>query len=86
MIKPIAILALIVGIVLAIIGAIADQAILAIVGDVLVGVGVLAYLFLRKTAGSAVVKESSPVPETTSQDADTTGSDKDLEQAAREAE
>ena len=46
MIKPVTVLALIVGIVLAIIGAIADLAVLAIVGDVPVGVGVLAYLFL----------------------------------------
>ncbi len=79
MIKPVTVLALIVGIVLAIIGAITDLAVLAIVGDILVGVGVLAYLFLKKTAVSAVLEESSPVPETTSQEAETTttGSDQD---------
>ena len=79
MIKPVTVLALMVGIVLAIMGAITDLAVLAIVGDVLVGVGALAYLFLKKTAVSAVLEESSPAPETTSQEAETTitGSDQD---------
>ena len=55
MLKAINALVLAVGIVFLIIGTVASNTALAVVGDVLVVVGVLAFLYFKRTSGPSVI-------------------------------